>query len=336
MSKAISGEEELIQRYLAPLTRGAPGGSFGLLDDAALVAHPNGLPKSLVMTMDAIAEGVHFLPGDPPADVAWKALAINVSDLIGKGSSPLAYLMALSFPAPPAADWLDGFVSGLAEAQSSFGITLVGGDTDRRPGPITVTITAIGTLQPDGHFVARTSARPGLALYVSGTLGDAALGLLLRRGDRRATGWSLAPTARRSLEQRYLRPAPPLALAPLLPRFAIAAMDLSDGLAKDLGRMVRASRCAATIDFARLPMSAGVTAALANDATVISDILSGGDDYQVLCAIEPERATAFERAAETAGVQVTRIGETSTGDGVTIRNADGQPITIERSGWDHF
>ncbi|MBX9925094.1 MAG: thiamine-phosphate kinase [Hyphomicrobiaceae bacterium] len=337
----IGGEEDIIQRYLVPLTCGgtagsAQGGAFGLRDDAALILAPHGVPPGLVMTMDAVAEGVHFLPHDPPADIGWKALAVNVSDLIAKGASPVTYLMALSFPEAPTQEWLGGFTAGLADAQAAFGITLVGGDTDRRPGPITVTITAVGALQPGGRFVPRTAARQGLALYVSGTLGDAALGLALRRGESRAGGWSLDPSGREALERRYLRPAPPLALAALLPTYAVAAMDISDGLAKDLSRMVQASGVSATVDASRLPLSAGVAAALARDPSVMRDVLSGGDDYQVLCAVEPERGGAFERAATKVGVQVTRIGQTAAGSGVSIRDANGQPIELARRGWDHF
>ena len=139
--RSVGGEEAIIQGYFAPLAEGFPG-AFGLDDDCALLAPPPG--HELVLTTDAMAEGVHFMPGDAPEDVAWKAIAVNVSDLVAKGASPLVYLMSLAFPTAPAAEYLGRFARGLAAAQTKFGITLAGGDTDRRPGPMSVAITAVG------------------------------------------------------------------------------------------------------------------------------------------------------------------------------------------------
>jgi len=167
--------EEAIVALLAPLTEGDPG-AFGLQDDCALLAPESG--TELVLKTDPIAEGVHFLPGTAPEDIAWKALAVNVSDLAAKGATPVGYLMALSFPNAPSRRWFTAFAAGLKEAQSRFGCRLLGGDTDRRPGPLTVSITAIGSV-PKGRMVRRATARPGDTLFVSGTIGDAALGLAL-------------------------------------------------------------------------------------------------------------------------------------------------------------
>src|SRR5262245_48460657 len=160
--------EEAIIALLAPLTEGDPA-AFGLKDDCALVTPPPG--TDLVLKTDPVAEGVHFLPGDPAGDIAWKALAVNVSDLAAKGARPLGYLMALSFPEAPAGAWMAGFVEGLRAAQAAFGCHLLGGDTDRRPGPLSISITAIGSV-PRGSMVPRGSARPGDVLFVSGTIGD--------------------------------------------------------------------------------------------------------------------------------------------------------------------
>ncbi len=331
----VTSEGDLIQRYLAPLAS-TNAGAFGLRDDAALLD----IAQPMVMTMDAIAEGVHFLPGDPAADIGWKAVAVNVSDLIAKGATPRAYLMALSFPEAPTHDWMADFARGLGEAQSAFGVTLIGGDTDRRPGPITITITAIGAAasgQSTGrHMVGRGTARPGLLLYVTGTLGDAALGLVVRRREPRAAGWGLDAAQRAFLEASYLRPRPPLALAPLLVDYAAAAMDLSDGLAKDLGRMAAASGVSAVVDLPRLPLSEPVTRALASDASVTSAIVVGGDDYQVLFAISQEHTADFEAAARVCGVRLSCIGATGSGAGVTIRDDTGRAVAFGATGYDHF
>ena len=229
----ILSEADIIQGYLAPLAAHYRG-AFGLSDDAAAIAPPPGM--DLVATMDAVAAGVHFFPDDPATDIAWKALAVNVSDLVAKGAAPHAYLMSLAFPEPPAREWLAGFAAGLASAQTQLGITLIGGDTDRRPGPLTITITALG-LVPAGAMVQRGTARAGDHLFVSGTLGDSALGLVLRTGEPQTQSWPLASHERLMLIRRYLRPEPRLGLIPILRQHARAAMDISDGLIKDLGRM---------------------------------------------------------------------------------------------------
>ena len=256
----LHGEEAII-RVLAPLAQGFPG-AFGLQDDCALIAPAPG--TELVLKVDPVAEGVHFLADDAPEDIAWKALAVNVSDLAAKAARPLGYLMALSFPAAPSADWLSRFAAGLAEAQARFGCHLIGGDTDRRPGPLTVTITVIGEVER-GRMVRRGTARAGDVVFVSGTLGDAALGLALRKDPALAAAWGLSPAEAEHLRRRYARPEPRLALASALRDHASAAMDISDGLAKDLARLCAASGCAARVRFAEIPLSPGCAKALAAD-----------------------------------------------------------------------
>src|SRR5262245_48078833 len=173
-SEKVSGEEAIIA-LLAPLSAGFPG-AFGLKDDCALLTPPPG--TDLVLKTDPIAEGVHFLASDTPQDVAWRALAVNASDIAAKGAQPLGYLMALSFPSPPRLDWLPALTDGLSTAQQRFGCKLIGGDTDRRPGPLTISVTMVGSL-PRGTMVKRTTANPGDVLFVSGSIGDAGLGLAL-------------------------------------------------------------------------------------------------------------------------------------------------------------
>jgi thiamine-monophosphate kinase len=324
-------DEEAIIRLLAPLAQ-TPG-AFGLEDDCALLRPKAG--SELVLKTDPIAEGVHFLPDASPADVGWKALAVNLSDLAAKGATPCAYLMALSFPAAPKRGWVTAFAAGLAEAQERFGCHLLGGDTDRRPGPLTVSITAIGTL-PRGQMVRRGTARVGDGLFVSGTLGDAALGLMLAKNPALATAWDLAPAMREHLSNRYQRPQPRLGLAGVLRAHASAAMDVSDGLAKDLGRMCKVSGCGARVRLADLPLSAAAAKAVAAEAHRYQAVLAGGDDYEILASVPPANETAFRQAAAAAGILVARIGSTTAQTELSIEGFDGHTVDLAQAGWDHF
>lgn len=326
------GEDELIQTIFAPLAAGFPG-ALGLRDDCAVLAPPDG--TDLVLTTDAVAEGVHFLADDPPADIAWKALAVNVSDLAAKGATPIAYLMALSFPERPERAWLDAFARGLGEAQAAFGIGLAGGDTDRRPGPFSAAITAIGTV-PRGRMVRRATARAGDVLFLSGTLGDGALGLIVRRDEGAAAALGLDAAAAQALVTRYRRPTPRPTLAPALLAFASAAMDVSDGLVKDCGRLARASGLRAEIMGALAPLSAPMRAALARRPDLFTTALTGGDDYEILASVAPGDADAFRAAATTAGVAVTEIGRLAAGEGVAVLGPDGRPLALGGGGWEHF
>lgn len=328
----VAGEGEIIEEFLAPLASGFAGAQ-GLKDDCAVLAPPAG--EDLVLTTDAVAAGVHFLADDDPRDIAWKALAVNVSDLAGKGARPIAYLMALSFPEPPERQWLAAFAEGLATAQQAFSITLAGGDTDRRPGPQTVTITAIGSV-PKGRAVLRTTARPGDRILLSGTLGDSALGLMLRMAPRLAAHWGLDASGGASLLDRYLRPSPRLALREALLSHASAAMDISDGLIKDLGRLAAASGVRARVVSRDVPLSPAASRAFATNPALLREILAGGDDYEVLATVAPARAPLFQAVAAASGVPVKEIGEIGEGSGVTVEGAAGEPIAFDRPGWDHF
>lgn len=332
VSQEAGGEDELIQTTFAPLASGFAG-ALDLKDDCALLTPPAG--EDLVLTTDAVAEGVHFFADDAPADIAWKALAVNVSDLTAKGARPIAYLMSLSFPERPGRAWLDGFAAGLAEAQAAFGIGLAGGDTDRRPGPLSVTVTAIGSV-PRGRMVRRATAQAGDALFVSGTLGDSALGLLLRQNAGRAAEMGLEEASVRHLLGRYLRPEPRLALAPALQSFATAGMDLSDGLVKDCGRLARASGLGAVIDARRLPLSEPARVVLRKRPEHLETILTGGDDYEVLAAVAANHAADFRQASAARGVAVTEIGRLAAGEGVSVTGPDGGVLEVRASGWDHF
>jgi thiamine-monophosphate kinase len=328
----IEGEDDLVGTFLAPLAAGFPG-ALGLKDDCAVLAPSPG--SELVLKTDPVVSGVHFLPDDDPADIAWKAIAVNVSDLAAKGATPRIYLMALSLPEAPKRDWMARFAEGLDAAQRAFGIVLAGGDTDRTPGQLSIAITVIGEV-PAGRMVRRAAAEAGDALYVSGTLGDAALGLALRLDGALAARLGLGIDEAAHAIGRYLRPAPRVALAEVLRAHARAAMDLSDGLMKDLGRMCRASGVGARVMAGDLPLSPAMRRALAADATRMRDVVAAGDDYEILAAISPAACRAFEAAAAGAGVAVTRIGQITSDGEVRVLDAQGEPLALQRTGWDHF
>lgn len=327
-------EDGLIAQYLAPLSRDFPG-AFSLRDDAAVIAPPEG--AELVVTTDALIAGVHFLPDDTPADIAYKSLAVNVSDLAAKGAVPLAYSLALALPRGWREQWLAGFAEGLREAQEAFGIALCGGDTTVSPaGPLMVSITAFGGV-PRGKMVPRRGAQAGDSLYVSGTIGDAALGLKLRRGDVETQSWPLDDAARRHLIGRYLRPEPRLGLRDALLAHASAAMDISDGLVIDCARMCTASDVNGRIEALHVPLSSAVQILVSGDARILERVLTGGDDYEILAAVRPGEAQAFEAAALSASIRVSRIGEFGTDRGnLSVVGPDGQPMSFTRSGYDHL
>jgi thiamine-monophosphate kinase len=330
---AARGEEALIAEFWAPLSIGFDG-AFDLKDDCALLAPPPG--TELVVTTDAVIAGVHFFPDEDPGAVAWKALAVNVSDLIAKGAAPFAYLMSIALPQMPDHAWLEKFTSGLRAAQERFGCRLAGGDTDRTPGPLSVSITAFGTV-PAGSMVRRATARPGDLVYVSGSIGDAALGLALRRDPAMRERLGLDDADCRMLAGKFSRPQPPVALAQDVRACASAAMDISDGLIKDFERLCRTAGAGGRIEVPRVPLSDAARAVLAAGGTSLADLVTGGEDYQVLATIPPEHCAEFERRAEQSGTRVTRIGViTAREDGIVATDADGGAIAFDKTGWDHF
>ncbi|MGO9485343.1 MAG: thiamine-phosphate kinase [Rhodomicrobium sp.] len=325
------GEIALIAEYLAPLA--AHPGAFGLKDDAALLT---GLPPAgLVVTADGLVAGVHFFEDDDPGDAAYKALAVNVSDLAAKAARPIAYTMTLALGEAPTEDWAQRFTAGLARAQAKFGIALIGGDTVTARGAWWISITAFGEASARG-LVPRGGAKAGDALYVSGTLGDAALGLQVRLHEA-AFGAHLLPAQREFLLARYLYPEPRLELAAALAGQASAAMDISDGLVLDLSRMCQASQVSAEVLAGAIPLSEAARAIVANDGDAMKTILTGGDDYEILAAVPPERAPAFEAECLAAGVPVTRIGAMAGAAGAPrFKAADGSELSFTAKGFEHF
>jgi thiamine-monophosphate kinase len=232
--------------------------------------------------------------------------------------------------------WLKSFTTGLSAAQRGFGCPLAGGDTDRTPGPLTVSITAFGSV-PKGRMVQRTTARPGDLVYVSGTIGDAALGLALRRDPHLRSCWSLDEVACGYLDRKFSRPHPPVALAPAVRAHASAAMDISDGLVKDFTRLCRASGVGGRIEAARIPLSDPAVSVIAASPDQLLLLMSGGEDYETLACVPPANSARFEQEAARAGTRVTCIGAIEpSAAGIAVMGAEGVPMHFTTTGWDHF
>jgi len=321
-----ASEFDLIGRYFRPLA--TSDAARDLRDDAAVLSPPSG--QSLAVTVDTVTEGVHFLPNTDPGDIARKALRVNVSDLAAMGAVPVGYTVALSLTPQVDEAWLTGFARGLQEDQEAFGMALLGGDTTSTPGPLSLTISAFGFV-PTGQAVPRSGAKPGDALIVTGTIGDAALGLLIESGQ----GPDLPSSLSAELSDRYLRPQPRLGLLAHLGQAAHAAIDVSDGLIADAGHIAEESGVAITMQSRSVPMSQAAVAALEAEPNLLETILTGGDDYEVLAAIDPSSFTDALTWATSKGVRLTQIGAIETGNGVVVIDADGQPIQVTRSGYQH-
>jgi thiamine-monophosphate kinase len=325
----LPAEFDLIARYFAPLAAGAPG-ALGLLDDAALVDVTSG--HRLVVTVDALVAGVHFLPDDPADLIARKALRVNLSDLAAMGARPIGYFLASAF-AEQDEQWLATFTRGLAQDQAEFGVSLMGGDTVSTPGPLTLSITAIGEVGI-GRELRRNAARIGDLVCVSGTLGDSALGLLALREELP----QLSTADRQFLIGRYRLPEPQVALGQALSerRLTRCAMDVSDGLAADLGHICRASGVGARLEWQRLPLSDAAAAALAIHAELRERVVSGGDDYELLFTIAAAQEPAVLALGERLGVRITRIGVIEPGSDVVIVDESGAPMRLRHAGFRHF
>ncbi|MFQ5774346.1 MAG: thiamine-phosphate kinase [Kiloniellaceae bacterium] len=326
----MRGEFELIARYFAPLAARAPEAG-GLRDDAALFDPAVG--ASLVVTVDALVEGVHFLPEDPPELIGRKLLRVNLSDLAAMGARPRGYLLATAFPRRIEEAWIEGFAAGLAADQDAFHVSLYGGDTVSTPGPLALFLTAFGEVAR-GRALARSSARAGDLVYVSGTLGDGALGLEVLRG-----GLADLPAAEReALAMRYRLPRPRLSLGEALVETGLgtAAIDVSDGLVADLGHVAETSGLAAEIEAAAVPLSPAARRALAADPGLRPAVLAGGDDYELLFTAAPERAAEVAELARSLDLPLTRIGVMREGRGVRALDEAGREVRLPGAGWRHF
>ena len=325
----ISAEDRLIARFFQPIA--THPGALGLSDDAAFITPPAGC--DLVLKTDAIIGGVHFFADDAAHTVASKALRVNLSDLAAKGARPLGFLLSLALPKGIGDDWLGDFAQGLRGDAVLFACPLFGGDTDRTPGPITISIAMFGSV-PEGTMVRRAGAQPGDRVFVSGTIGDAALGLNVRKGG--GTDWKLSPTQHQHLVSRYLLPQPRNALAEAVRSHASSAMDVSDGLAGDFAKLCRASKVAAEVAVQRVPLSDAAKVVLAADPAMLETALTGGDDYEIVCTVPAGKAAGFRAAAQAANVAVTEIGQIGAGEGARFLGPDGKPLAFKRASFSHF
>lgn len=322
-------EFKIIERYFAPLAAAEPG-ALGLLDDAALLSLEAG--QRMVVTTDTMIAGVHFRPLDAPEDIAAKVLRVNLSDLAAMGATPISYTLSAALTDAVDEDWLARFTQSLASDQARYAITLVGGDTVATPGPLSFGVTAFGSVGA-GRELRRSSARPGDLIFVSGTIGDAALGLLVLRGELAKLEGALAE----SLIDRYLRPQPRVELGRRLVGQAHAAADISDGLVADLGHIARASKVAATLEASQVPLSSAARATLSGDPSLMATVLSGGDDYELVFTAPPETALPLARLADEMGVALTCVGSVAKGSArVRIVDAAGREMALSKAGYRHF
>jgi len=323
-----SAEDALIARYFKPLA--TDPGAFGLVDDAAVLKSSG---DDIVVTTDAIVEGVHFLADDPPDTIARKALRVNLSDLAAKGATPAGFVLTLALRSAEDG-WLRPFADALGEDAKRFACPLLGGDTVSTPGPLMISITAFGRV-PQGRMVGRSGARPGDRIVVTGTIGDAALGLHVLRGGE--VKRALDPSACEMLVRRYRVPQPRNALAAAVRDHASAAMDVSDGLAGDLAKLCAASGISAVVDTPSIPLSAPAAALLARGRIGMEILVSGGDDYEILCAIPEDRFEAFVAASAVVGVPVTPIGTFIADTSLPkFLDARGEELPLARRSYSHF
>lgn len=328
MVETRRGEAELIAHYFAPLA--SERAAFGLSDDAAFLTPPAGF--DLVITKDMLVADIHFFANDPPREIAQKALRVNLSDLAAKGAKPYGYLLGLGLPNDWSEDWLAEFVTGLAEDQKAYDFALFGGDTVKNPDRLSLSITAFG-LVPTGCQIIRPKARPGDHLYMTGTLGDAALGLLARL-DQLPEG--LADPHVEFLKARYLLPQPRTQMRDCLIQNVHAAMDISDGLLGDAAKMAKACGAKAHIFADDVPLSEAANASLELNGSLIQTILSGGDDYELLMAISEARESDFLTMVQNLDVPVTKVGRIEQGDGLMV-SSNKWPLS-DKSGlsFEHF
>ncbi len=324
------GEFDLIAQIFSPLSKGYPG-AFNLTDDCASYSPEPG--HDLVVTKDTIVSGVHFLEDNPPASIAIKALAVNLSDLAAKGAEAKVYLLSIALPKSIKTEWLEEFAGGLAQLQKEHNIYLIGGDTVSIDGPLTITVTLLGQV-PTGKMVLRCNAGAGDAVYVTGTIGDSWLGL--QTYTDKDFSEKLSPSETGWLKNRYLHPQPRNNFAAIVQSFASASMDISDGLVTDFNKLCQASEVGGVIRAGEVPLSEIAEKCVQLRGDLIKDLITGGDDYELLLCIPESNSLAFKRAVEGQAVKVTKIGVITNSDSVDILDHNNKKMIINRNGYDHF
>lgn len=320
-----ASEFSLIDRYFAAHGLRRPDVALGIGDDCALLISP--VDQQLVVTMDTLVADVHFFAAADPEGLGHKALAVNLSDLAAMGAVPAWATLALTLPRADE-DWLDRFCRGLFALADRYGVQLVGGDTTHGPTTV-ITLQAHGFVPP-GLALRRDGAKPGDGIYITGTPGDAGLALAAAFGKV-----TVAPEYRDDVRQRLERPEPRITQGLTLRGVASAAIDVSDGLAQDLGHILERSRVGARLEVDRLPLSPALTASLDRDAAIVT-ALASGDDYELCFTVPPERAAQLEAAAAGWECRCTGIGVITDEPGLQLVRADGSPFRLERLGYDHF
>ncbi|WP_413203751.1 thiamine-phosphate kinase [Rhodospirillum sp. A1_3_36] len=329
------GEFALIETLFAPLTRG-DSRALGLADDAAVLG-TEGL-GDLVVSVDGLVSGVHFLPDDPPGTIAAKCLRVNLSDMAAMGAKPVAAFLSACLSPTLDDRWLEAFTEGLRADLQTYSFSLLGGDTTSTPGPASFSITILGSVAP-GAALRRSGARMGDDLWVSGTVGDGALGLRVLQGPL----FGLPEVHRMHLIDRYRKPQPRVALGLMLSggteeksgRLATACMDISDGLLADAAHVAKASDVALEIWAPDLPLSEAAADLVADDPTLFDLVLGGGDDYELLFTAPPENREAILAAGQGTDTLVTRLGRVVEGAGARILDIDGVEIALAKPGWSH-
>jgi thiamine-monophosphate kinase len=322
-------EFAMIAKLFAPLSANAKG-AYGLQDDAASLNVPAG--QELVVTVDTIVDNVHFFGGDDPADdIAKKALRVNLSDLAAKGARPIGYLLALSLPEWVGDTWLEQFAAGLKEDQRRYAVDLLGGDTTSTEGSLTISITALGSVET-GRTLRRGGARPGDIVFVSGTIGDAGAGLAILVCEAP----DIPDEAIDHLIARYHLPEPRTELGPRLLGLATAALDVSDGLLADLAHIAEVSGVRIVVEAERIPLSDEYVSFAGSSISAILDAATAGDDYEIAFTAPPSARAAIAAAAQSAGVPVREIGRVEEGSGVVLLDLDGKPIPVGQPGYVHF
>ncbi|MBE7636923.1 thiamine-phosphate kinase [Sneathiella sp. P13V-1] len=321
-------EFEIIEKCFRPLASSAAG-AFDLTDDAAVFSVPSG--KEVVVTKDAMVEGVHFLSDDNPANISRKLLRTNLSDIAAMGGRPFGYLLATSWNDNTTFEWVQFFAEGLALDQKKYGVSLLGGDTVKSSGPLTFSLTLMGYV-PKGKALRRNGARAGDLICVSGTIGDGALGLKAALEELP----KLSDRQRAWLDGRYRLPTPRNILGPRLLGKASACIDISDGLLADLGHICKQSKVGAEIQRSAIPLSDAAKALVETDESYWQDILAGGDDYELLFTLPPEKADEIQRLSNECGVPICQIGLLGEGEDIIVRDSAGQPMEFANRGWQHL
>ncbi len=331
--RQLPGEFELIAEFFAPLSEGYPG-AFALLDDAAVISPTPG--SDLVAKTDAIVCGVHFHSDDPADLVARKALRVNLSDIACKGATAHAYMLDLMLPPATTREWLAEFAGGLAADQREFSVHLIGGDTNATPGPLTIAVTAFGEV-PKNQMLRRSGAHPGDLIFVTGTIGDAVLGLKALRGELP----NLDTTAATSLVTRYHLPQPRTDVGPKLLDVATSTIDISDGLIADLEHICGASKSSGIVDIEKVPLSSSARQACGGDPGLIAEMIAGGDDYEIMFTAPTEAACKIDQISQASGIPISAIGHieksaSAKTNRVTVLDPGGKPFAVGDKGWTHF